>query len=327
MDDPSREFRRPEYNVVTVFGGGGFIGRHLVKRLARRGWRVRIASRHPGQAMFLKTYGAVGQIAPIFADVRDDATVAAVVRDADYVINLVGILYESGGRTFEAVHAEAPARIARLAREAGVGRLVHLSAIGASPDSPSVYAQTKARGEQAVRQAFPEATVLRPSVVFGPEDNFFNLFAALARLSPVLPLMGGGTTRFQPVYVGDVADAVMAVLDDPATQGRTYELGGPRVYTYRELMELTLAQIGRRRLLVSTPWSMAELQAKVLGLLPKPLLTTDQVKLLQIDNAVAEDAPTLRDLGITPTAAEAVLPLYLERFRRGGRFAGRRYAG
>jgi len=327
MYDPSRDFRRPEYKVVTVFGGGGFIGRHLVKRLAQRGWRVRLAVRHPGRAMFLQTYGAVGQIAPVFADVRDDASVAAAVRGADYVINLVGILFESGRQQFEALHAEAPGRIARLAREAGATRMVHISAIGASPDSPSVYARTKARGEQAAREAFPEVTILRPSIVFGPEDNFFNLFATLARLSPVMPLMGGGETRFQPVYVGDVADAIMAALDDPAAQGRTYELGGPRVYTFRELMELTLAQIGRKRLLVSIPWSLAEVQGKVLGMLPAPLLTLDQVKQLRIDNVVADDAPTLRDLGIAPTAAEAVLPSYLERFRRGGRFAGRRLAG
>ncbi len=314
------------FRVVTVFGGSGFIGRHLVKRLAQRDWRVRIATRNPGDALFLKPAGAVGQIVPTFANVRDDHSVAAAVDGADIVINLVGILYESGRQSFKAVHEEAAGRIARAARQAGAGRMMQISAIGAAPESRSRYARTKAAGERAVLEAFPDATILRPSIVFGPEDGFFNLFAALSRLSPVLPLIGGGRTRFQPVYVGDVADAFLACLDREESKGKTYELGGPTVYSFRELMELMLKTIGRERLLVPVPWSIAGLQAMVLGLLPKPLLTRDQLIQLKSDNVVTDGALTLADLGIDPTAAELILPTYLDRFRIGGRFAGRRIA-
>lgn len=314
------------YRVVTVFGGSGFIGRHLVRRLAKRGWRVRIATRNPNDALFLKTAGAVGQIVPVFANIRDDHSVAAAVAGADYVVNLVGILYESGRQTFAAVHHEAAGRIARAAAEAGAGRVIQISSIGAAPESRSRYARTKAAGERAVVEAFPDATILRPSIVFGPEDGFFNLFASVTRLSPFLPLIGGGRTRFQPVYVGDVADAILACLDRDDSKGRTYELGGPTVYTFRQLMELLLRTIGRERALVPVPWTIAGLQALVLGMLPKPLLTRDQLAQLKSDNVVAEGALTLADLGIAPTAAEVILPTYLDRFRIGGRFAGRRVA-
>ncbi len=315
------------FRVVTVFGGSGFLGRHLVKRLAERGWRVRIATRNPGDALFLKPAGAVGQIVPTFANVRDDHSVAAAVEGADYVINLVGILYESGRQTFKAVHEEAAGRIARAARQAGASRMIQLSAIGAAPESRSRYARTKAAGERVVLEAFPDATILRPSIVFGPEDGFFNLFASLSRVSPFLPLIGGGRTRFQPVYVGDVADAALACLDREESKGKTYELGGPTIYSFRELMELMLKTIGRERALVPVPWSIAGLQAMVLGLLPKPLLTRDQLAQLRSDNVVSDSALTLADLGIEPTAAELILPTYLDRFRIGGRFAGRRVAG
>ncbi len=314
------------FRVVTVFGGSGFLGRHLVKRLAQRGWRVRIATRNPGDALFLKPAGAVGQIVPIFANVRDDHSVAAAVEGADYVINLVGILYESGRQTFKAVHEEAAGRIARAASQAGASRMIQLSAIGAAPESRSRYARTKAAGERAVLEAFPDATILRPSIVFGPDDGFFNLFASMTRVSPFLPLIGGGKTRFQPVYVGDVAEAALACLDRPESQGKTYELGGPTVYSFRELMELILKTIGRERVLMPVPWSIAGLQATFLGMLPKPLLTRDQLAQLKTDNVVAEGALTLADLDIAPTAAELIVPTYLERFRVGGRFAGRRVA-
>ena len=312
--------------VVTVFGGSGFIGRHLVKRLAEGGWRVRIATRNPSDALFLKTAGAVGQIVPIFANVRDDRSVAAALDGSDDVVNLVGILYESGRQTFTAVHEQAAGRIAKAARQAGAGRMIQLSAIGAAPESRSRYARSKAAGERAVLDAFPDATILRPSIVFGPEDDFFNRFASMARLSPFLPLIGGGRTRFQPVYVGDVAAAATACLERAEAKGRTYELGGPTVYSFRQLMELLLKTIERDRALVTIPWPVAGLQAAVLGLLPKPLLTRDQLAQLRSDNVVAEDALTLADLGIEPTAAEVILPTYLERFRVGGRFAGHRIA-
>jgi len=309
------------YRVATVFGGSGFIGRHLIKRLAKTGTIIRVATRHPSSANFLRTNGSVGQIIPIAVNTNDDASVAAAVRDADIVINLIGILYESGVNTFRGTQGEAPGRIARAAKAAGAQRFIQISAIGADAGSTSEYARSKAAGEQAVRKAFPEATILRPSIVFGPEDNFFNRFAAMARISPALPLIGGGHTKFQPVYVGDVADAIMKALDNPAAQGKTYELGGPRVYSFKEIMELVLEEVRRKRFLVPVPWSVAEFQGKILGKLPKPLLTSDQVELLKRDNVVAPGAATLSDLGINPTAAEVIIPTYLDRFRVGGRFS------
>jgi len=312
--------------TVTLFGGTGFVGRYVAQRLAHRGWRIIVASRHPDRALPLKTAGAVGQVVPVFADVRDDGSVAAAVAGADAVVNLVGILFERGRQRFDAVHGEAAGRVARAAAAAGATRFVQISAIGASADSPSAYARTKAAGEAAVRSAFQAATILRPSVIFGPEDGFFNLFAGLARMAPVLPLYGGGTTRFQPVYVQDVADAVVACLEGEGTAGQTYELGGPRVYSFRELMALTLKRTGRRKRLVSLSWGVASLQAKLFSLLPKPLLTPDQVLQLKTDNVVAPGAKTLADLGIAPTPAELILPSYLDRYRPGGRFGNRRVA-
>jgi uncharacterized protein YbjT (DUF2867 family) len=309
------------YRVATVFGGSGFIGRHLIKRLAKTGTIIRVATRHPSSANFLRTNGSVGQIIPIAVNIHDDASVAAAVRDADIVINLIGILYESGNNTFRGTQGDAPGRIARAAKAAGAQRFIQISAIGADASSTSEYARSKAAGEQAVLKAFPEATILRPSIVFGPEDGFFNRFAAMARIAPALPLIGGGHTKFQPVYVGDVADAIMKALENPAAQGKTYELGGPRVYSFKEIMELVLAETRRKRFLVPVPWSVAEFQGKILGKLPKPLLTLDQVELLKRDNVVAPGAATLNDLGINPTAAEVIIPTYLDRFRVGGRFS------
>lgn len=326
MADPTEVFRSPDHKVATIFGGSGFIGRHIVRRLAKRGWRLRIAVRHPSKAQFLKPLGDVGQIAPIRCDIAEEASIATALAGTDYVINLVGILAEGGGQSFEALHATAPGRIARLAKEAGATRMVQISAIGASADSPSTYARTKAAGEAAVREGFPEASILRPSVVFGPEDSFFNMFAEMTRTSPFLPLIGGGETRFQPVFVGDVAEAVTACLDRPETQGQVYELGGPRIYTFKELMELLLKTIGRKRALLPIPWGMAEIQARVFECLPKPPLTRDQVTQLKSDNVVQPGAKTLADLGIEPMAAEGIIPTYLERFRRGGRFARRHAA-
>jgi uncharacterized protein YbjT (DUF2867 family) len=306
---------------VTIFGGSGFIGRYLVRRLAAEGWVVRLAVRDPVDAAFLKTAGGVGQIVPMRCNVRDDAAVAVAVTGVDAVVNLVGVLYEFGKQRFDALHAEAPARIARAAAAAGVSRVVHVSAIGADPNSEIKYARTKGLGEQGLRREFPAATILRPSLVIGAEDQFFNRFAAMARLLPVLPLIGGGRSRFQPAYVGDVAEAIHRVLDNPATAGKTYELGGPRVYTLREMMELMLKVIGRRRCFVSIPFGLAEFQAAFLQLLPVPPLTRDQVRMLERENVVTAGMPTFQDIGIQPQAIEAILPTYLDMYRRGGRYS------
>jgi len=304
---------------VTVVGGSGFLGRYMVKRLAEAGVRVRVAVRDPEAAAFLKPMGDVGQVVPVQANVRNAASVARAVAGADAVVNLVGILYQTGPQRFDAVHAEGAGTVAHAAAEAGVQRLIHVSAIGASDESEAQYARSKAAGEAAVRDAFPAATIMRPSVVFGPEDGFFNLFGWLATISPILPLVGGGHTRFQPVYVGDVAAAVGTALGDDATAGVTYELGGPRIYSFRELMELVLEVTGRRRLLVPVPFAIAKIEAMFLQLLPRPLLTMDQVELLKSDNVADEALPGLAELGVTPTPAESVVPSYMARYRKGGR--------
>jgi uncharacterized protein YbjT (DUF2867 family) len=303
---------------TAVLGGSGFIGRYIVQRLAARGDVIPVGCRHAEEAKFLKPLGDVGQIATLNLTIGDEQILPAFLAGNDALVNCVGILRESGSQTFDRVHHTGPARLARLAREAGIERFVHISAIGADPRSSSAYARTKAAGEAAVRDAFPTVTILRPSVVFGAEDQFFNRFAAMATISPVLPLIGGGHTRFQPVYVGDVADAVVKCLDDPTTAGRTYELGGPKVYTFRELIELVLGEIRRKRLLVDLPFGLAAIQARLMSILPNPPLTPDQVELLKRDNVVSTGALTLAALGIAPTAVEGVLPSYLDRFRRGG---------
>lgn len=323
VESRSDEARRPDFKVATVFGGAGFIGRHVVRRLAKRGWRVIIASRRPAEAMFLKPLGSVGQIVPMYADITDDASVEPAVRTADFVINLVGILAEKRSGDFETIQGEAPRRIARLAKAAGAERMVQISAIGADKAAEAAYARTKAMGEEGVLAEFPDATILRPSIVYGPEDNFFNMFAGMAQMSPILPLIGGGHTRFQPVYVGDVADAVLAALERLDVFGKTYELGGPSVYSFRQLMEMMLKEIRRRRYLMTIPWPLAKLQGKVLGMLPNAPLTSDQVTMLKSDNVAGEGMPGLEDLGVAPTALETILPTYLVRFRPGGKFSSR----
>jgi uncharacterized protein YbjT (DUF2867 family) len=309
---------------VAILGGAGFIGRYVVKRLAERGDVLAVGGRNAAAAKFLKLKGDVGQVALVNLSITDERLLPAFVANSDAVVNLVGILAESGSQRFETLHHVGPARLARIAREAGVERFVHISAIGADPRSTSAYARSKAAGEQAVRDAFPTATVLRPSIVVGPEDQFFNRLAGMAMISPVLPLIGGGDMRFQPVYVGDVADAVVHCIDDTATAGRTYELGGPKVYSLRQLTELLLEEIQRKRLLIDLPFSLAALKARVLSLLPSPPLTPDEVEMLKYDNVVASGALGFEALGIAPTAVEAVLPTYLDRFRRGGWYARER---
>ena len=306
------------YNVVTVFGGSGFLGRSVVGALARRGAHVRVACRRPDEALRCKPMGDVGQVAPMAANIRNEASVRAAVEGADAVVNLVGILYERGRQKFSAVHRDGADLIAQASAAAGVAQLVHVSAIGADPGAASIYARSKGEGEQAIKAAFEKAVILRPSILFGPDDDFFNRFAAWARIAPVLPLIGGGQTQFQPAYVGDVAEAVVAALENSQTAGRTYELGGPQIYTFRQLLELILTVTGRNRLLVPVPFWAAMLKAFFLELSPVPLLTLDQVRLLRRDNVVTEGAAGFSDLGISTTAPEVILPGYLSRFRRGG---------
>lgn len=303
---------------TAVLGGSGFIGRYVVKRLAAAGNVVPVGCRNAEQAKFLRTMGDVGQVEALNVAIDDEALLPAFLAGSSAVVNCVGILRESGSQTFERVHHTGPARLARLVRDAGVERFVHISAIGADPRSTSAYARTKAAGETAIRDAFPTVTILRPSVVFGPEDQFFNRFAAMATISPVLPLIGGGETRFQPVYVGDAADAVIKCLGDPATAGRIYELGGPKIYTFRALLELLLQEIRRKRLFIDLPFGIAELQAKLMAILPNPPITPDQVELLKRDNVTSPGALTLSSLGISPTPVEVIVPTYLDRYRRGG---------
>lgn len=312
--------------LITIFGGSGFLGRHVVRALARCGYRIRVAVRRPHLAGHLQPLGQVGQIHAVQANVRYARSVEAAARDADIVINLVGILFERGRQRFEMVQTFGAEAIALSAAAFGA-RMIHVSAIGADETSPSHYARSKAIGEKAVLAAVPTAIVLRPSIMFGPEDDFFNRFAALARLSPILPLVGGGLTRFQPVFVGDVASAIASAVDGKAKAGTIYELGGPEVRTFKQLMEFVLSTIERRRLLLPVPFALARLQAQFLQYLPKPLLTPDQVELLKRDNVVSAEAErenrTLNGLGITPTAMEAIVPSYLWRFRKTGQFHGR----
>ncbi|MEQ8176763.1 MAG: complex I NDUFA9 subunit family protein [Amphiplicatus sp.] len=316
--------------LAVVFGGSGFIGRNTVRELAKRGWRVRVAVRRPHLAQHLKPMGVVGQIQLAQCNIRYRPSIAEALRGADAVVNLVGILSQNGPQKFGAVQTAGAVAVAELAATAGVKTFVQISAIGADAESDSLYARSKGEGEKTVRAAIPSATILRPSIVFGPEDKFFNKFAAMASLSPALPLIGGGHTRFQPVYVDDVADAICEALARPEAAGRTYELGGPRVYTFRELMELMLYETGRKRLLAPVPFALASLMGlagEAVGALPffDPPITRDQIKLLKSDNVVGasgeEGAGVIGDLGVSPASVEAILPTYMVRFRKYGQFA------
>ncbi|RWQ39067.1 MAG: complex I NDUFA9 subunit family protein [Mesorhizobium sp.] len=309
--------------LVVVFGGSGFVGRHVVRALARRGYRIRVACRRPDLAGHLQPLGNVGQIQPVQANVRVRWSVDRAVQGADHVVNLVAILQESGRQKFTSVHEFGARAVAEAARAVGAG-LTHISALGADLNAQSDYARTKALGEKAVLETIEDAVILRPSINFGPEDSFFNRFANMARYSPVLPLIGGGQTKFQPVYVGDVAEAVARSVDGNVQGGRIYELGGPQVLTFKECMQEMLAMIDRKRLLVSVPWWVANMQASILGLLPNPLLTKDQVLQLREHNIVSDAATkenrTLGDLGIQPQSIGSILPSYLWRYRAAGQF-------
>jgi NADH dehydrogenase len=307
-------------SIVTIFGGSGFVGRHAVQALASAGYRIRVAIRHPNRAHYLPPLGTVGQVQLMKCNVLDAGAIARAVHGADAVVNLVGVLYSRGRQSFDALQRGAAETIAKAAAAQDVKNFVQVSATGADVHSASVYARTKAEGENAVRAAFPAATILRPSLVFGPEDEFFNKFAAMARLSPFLPLVGGGLTKFQPVFVGDVAQAIVKCIGDAATQGKTYELGGPTIYTFKELMQIVLHETGRKRLLLPIPLWAATLQSYFLQFLPTPVLTPDQVRLLKTDAVVSPGALTLADLGIVPDSVEAIVPSYLWRFRAKGQF-------
>lgn len=302
--------------LVTVFGGSGFLGRYVIAKLVERGAFVRVAVRNVDQAHHLKMASLVGQISIVSVNLSDEKSIESAIGDSDYVVNLIGILFESGRATFEKMHAQLPQKLAEIAHKQKVERFVHVSAIGASVDSKSLYSITKAKGELAVLNAFGQATIIRPSVIFGPEDNFFNQFASMATVSPFLPLIGGGVTKLQPVYVDDVAEAIACVLKGDTSVGKTYELGGPSVYTFKELMTFLIQTTKRKCLLMRIPYSIATLMASVLQLMPTPQLTRDQVKLLQQDNIVHSGALTFKDLKIEPAAVEAIVPVYLERYRR-----------
>jgi len=310
--------------LVTVFGGSGFIGAQVVRALAKRGYRVRAAMRRPGRGYRLRMLGDVGQIEVAQANVRHPASVARALEGAQGCVNLVGVLSEQGRQRFQSVHAMGAHTIAEAAAKAGAAHLVHVSALGAAPHALSKYARSKAEGEAAARHAFPGAVILRPSIVFGPEDDFFNRFARMAVASPVLPLIGGGHTRFQPVFVGDVAAAVAQGLSDLATAGQTFELGGPAVYSFETLMRMILELIERRAILLPIPFSAAGLigmAGDLQAMLMAPILTTDQVAALRTDNVVSPDAQGLAALGVTPTGLEAILPTYLGRYRKNGQYA------
>jgi len=316
--------------LVTVFGGSGFVGRHAIQALARQGYRIRVAVRRPDLAEHVQPLGAPGQIMPIQANLRYRWSVDRAVKDADAVVNCVGILAESGKQSFDAVQGFGPRAIAEASRATGLKGIVHVSAIGADAGSNSLYARSKAAGETAVLETLPESVVLRPSIIFGPEDDFFNRFAAMARFSPALPLVGGGKTLFQPVYVADVAEAIAEAVNGGLEGGATYELGGPEAKSFRACLELMLDITRQKRVLAPLPFGAASIMGKIMQMLPKPMLTADQVELLKTDNVVSADAEragrTLEGMGIKPTSLAAILPTYLDRFREHGQYDAHRAA-
>ena len=315
---------QPSDRLITIIGGSGFVGRHIVRALARRGYRIRVACRRPDLGGHLQPLGNTGQIMMVQANVRYPASLAAACEGAYAVINLTGVLHSGGAQSFDAVHVFGAEASAKAAKAAKARLFIQMSAIGADENSTAAYARSKAEGEKRARAQFPGTIVLRPSIVFGPEDSFFNRFAELARFSPFLPLIGGGETQFQPVFAGDVGEAVARLIDKGEADGRVYELGGPEILSFKALMQFTLETIGRKRLLLPLPWSIAKIQAAILGLLPNPLLTTDQVELLRYDNVVSElarrEERTPDGLGVSPQGIEGIVPGYLYRYRKAGQF-------
>lgn len=311
--------------IVTVFGGTGFVGTQVVRELAARGFRVKVATRVPERAYFLRPCGVVGQVVPFACDYSDDASIGSAVKGADFVVNCVGILFEKDKKGFARAHVDIPASIAKACKREKTARFVHLSALGIEA-STSKYAATKLEGEAQIRKHFPQATFLRPSVIFGEGDDFFNMFAKMAKVLPVLPLIGGGETKFQPVYVGDVADSVLAALDDLETAGQVYELGGPEILNFQEVYERLFSYTKQKRVLLPLPFGVAKVQACFLSIMPKPLLTRDQVESLKSDSIVSDGALGLSDLGVNATGLDIILPMYLSRYRKGGRFADQKAA-
>ncbi len=313
--------------IICIFGGSGFLGRYIVQDLARAGFRIKVATRYPESAYALKTYGDVGQVVPVFCDYKDEASIKAAMTSSYAVINLVGILFEKGKNSFMRMHRDLPATLSSLANELKIENFIHVSALGVET-SRSKYAKSKLAGEEALVENYKDATILRPSVVFGPGDSFFNMFAKLATFLPAFPLIGGGTTKFQPVYVGDIAQSIANILTEKTShvQGKIYELAGPEVVTFKEIYQILFKEIDRDRMLVSIPWLVAKIQGSVMSLLPKPMLTRDQVTSLQTDNVKNEGSLGLQELGVMPTAMGTILPRYLSNFKKGGRFANKKSA-
>lgn len=307
--------------TICIFGGTGFLGQSITRELAKTGARIKIATRFPESAYELKPNGDVGQIVAVTTNYNDEKSIAAAVEGCDIVINLIGILFEKGKNNFKKAHIDLPIKIANACKAQKIEKFIHVSALGVEK-SQSKYGQSKLEGENAIREIFPDVTILRPSVVFGPDDGFFNMFAKLATFLPALPLIGGGHTKFQPVYVGDIADAVKNIVMENSDKfkGQIYECGGPEIVTFKEIYEILLKHINRKRFLIPLPWLVAKIDGAVLGLLPKPPLTLDQVRSLKTDNIVNEHALKLTDLGVNPTAMESILPHYLKCYKRGGQF-------
>ena len=307
--------------IATIFGASGFIGRHLISNLTEKDFRIIVATRSPYLYGYLKPLGNPGQIDLEKVNLFEEENLRTLIKNSDVVINLVGILYENKKQKFEDIHVKFPALLTKLCNEQNIKKLVHISALGINETVSSQYIQSKLKGEKNILNNFNRSVILRPSIIFGPEDKFFNQFAALAEFFPALPLIGGGLTYFQPIYVGDVVKSIVTILEKEEINKNIYELGGPQTFTFKELMEILLKQIKKKRFLVPIPFSFAKFQAKILQLLPKPLLTTDQVEMLKYDNIVTNKYPTLKDLKISPKTLESVLPDYIWRFRKGGQFA------
>ena len=306
--------------IIAIFGAGGFLGKHLMRELTKLDYRVKVATRNPYLKGYLKPLGGPGQIELFKTNIFNQEDIKQILINCDLVINLVGILYETRKQKFSHIHSHFPYILSNLCNEAGITNLVHVSALGVKEKHTSKYIQSKLQGEKNIQETFKPSVILRPSVVFGPEDKFFNTFASLAQFSPILPLIGGGKTKFAPIYVGDVAKAIVKSLRLNNSQPKIYELGGPEDYSFKELMEILLAEIKKKRFLISIPWSFAKFQSYFLQMLPNPLLTPDQVELLKYSNVVSRDYPTLKDLGVSGTPIHNILPKYIYRFRTGGQF-------
>jgi len=313
--------------TICIFGGSGFLGRFVTEALSDAGYRLKIATRYPESVYDLKPYGSVGQIAAVACDYKDDESLKRAIEGSDAVINLVGILFEKGKNSFQRVHTELPERIAKICAEQKIKKFVHVSALGID-ESQSNYAKSKLAGEKAIHEQFPAATILRPSVVFGPGDGFFNMFAKLSTVLPALPLIGGGHTKFQPVYAGDIAQAILKIINEPSRkdEGQTYHLGGPEIVTFKEIYEILFAQTNRKRALIPLPFPLAKIQGAVMGVMPKPMITLDQVRSLQYDNIVKDGADGFEALGIQPKAMASILPDYLACYKKGGRFGHKKTA-